>query len=474
MRRLPLLLLVAACTLSAQTGKHPNYEDDVKPIFARYCFTCHSASEKRSGLSLDTFAGVVKGGSSGDVVVPGRPASSLLYKAVAHEGDGVPMMPYGGAKIADPYIATIRDWIQQGLLENSTSQPRGPAGPSLEFKSSTLNRPAGAPAMPGSLEPFTLPEPTRANPVTALAANPWAPLLAVAGHERIYLMDSDRRIPLGKLAFPEGIPYVLRFSRDGSLLLAGGGKGVQSGRAVLFDVRTGKRIAVFGQETDVVLAADVSPDGKLVALGGPRKVVSVFSVPDGKLVYRIAKHTDWVTALEFSPDGARLATADRSGQIFLWESASGATTGTLAEHKDAVTSLSWRGDGRLLASGSEDGQIIIWNVADGFPVATMAKAHQPKPPAGTFGTPPGGVLSVQFTSDGQLVSVGRDSVIRVWGMDGKQKSASSAAAALLTRVAVTAGGKVSIAGDYEGNLILWDGKQSALLKPQAFAGEPAH
>jgi hypothetical protein len=73
---------------------------------------------------------------------------------------------------------------------------------------------------------------------------------------------------------------------------------------------------------------------------------------------------------------------------------------------------------------------------DGFPVATIAKAHQPKTPAGTFGTPPGGVLSLQFTSDGRLVSVGRDSTVRVWGMDGKQMAASGVASALLTKVAV--------------------------------------
>src|ERR1039458_4482100 len=157
-------------------------------------------------------------------------------------------------------------------------------------------------------------------------------------------------------------------------------------------------MAEVGKESDIVLAADVSADGKLVALGGPGKVVKVFSVADGKLIYQIAKHTDWITAIEFSPDGALLATADRSGGIFLWDSAGGGVAGALAEHKDSVTALSWRGDSRLLASGSEDGQIIIWNVGDGFPVATIAKAHPAKPA-------PGGVLSLQFAHDGRLVSV---------------------------------------------------------------------
>jgi WD40 repeat protein len=462
----PLLFLLAAAPAFAQ---HPNYDDDVKPIFARYCFQCHSAGEMRSGLNLESFAGVLKGGSSGDAVIAGRPASSTLYKAVAHEGNGIPMMPLGGAKIPDAYITTIRDWIQQGLLENAASKPKGPVGPSLDYKPTSLNRPKGAPAMPHSLPALNLPEPARANPVTALAASPWAPLLAVAGHDRIYLYDLDKRAAAGELPFPEGIPYTLRFSRDGATLLAAGGKGVQSGKVVLFDVATGKRLAVIGQEMDVVLAADLSADGKLVALGGPGKLVKVYSVADGKLVYQINKHTDWITALEFSPDGSRLATGDRSGGIFLSEAATGGTVGNLADHKDAITSLSWRGDSQLLASGSEDGQIIIWNTADGFPVATIGKAHQPKPPAGTYGTPPGGVLSLQFASDGRLVSVGRDSTIRVWGMDGKQKASGNPDTELLTRVAVSSDGKLAIAGDYAGNLIVWDGKQSVTLSPPALA-----
>ena len=452
--------LLMALPLFAQ---HPNYDDDIKPIFSRRCFTCHSAGEMRSGLNLESYAAVLKGGNSGDAVIPGRPASSLLYKAVAHEGDGVPRMPLGGNKIPDAEINIIKDWIQLGLLENAASAPKGPIPVSLDYKPNGLNKPPGVPAMPGVLPRLAIPEPVHAAPITALAASPWAPLLAASGHERIYLYDLVKRTSIGELPFPEGVPYALRFSRDGTILLAAGGKGVQLGKVVLYDVKTGNRIAALGQEPDIVLAADISADNKLVALGGPSKLVKVFSVADGKLLYQVKRHTDWITALEFSPDGQRLATADRAGGILLWDAATGGTFGALSEHKDSVTSLSWRGDSQLLASGSEDGQIIVWNVGDGFPVATIAKAHQPKPPQGTFSTPPGGVLSVQFVSDGRLFSIGRDSTIRVWSADGKPKGAAPASAALLTKVAASFDGKLAIAGDYRGNLVIWDGAKAVTV-----------
>src|SRR5438309_12130601 len=105
-----------ACLASPAFAQHPNFEDDIKPLLARRCLACHSAGEMRSGLNLETYAGVLKGGSSGDVVIAARAASSMLYRAVARE-DGAPQMPLGQPKLPDAEIALIRDWIQGGLLE---------------------------------------------------------------------------------------------------------------------------------------------------------------------------------------------------------------------------------------------------------------------------------------------------------------------------------------------------------------------
>ena len=71
-----------------------------------------------------------------------------------------------------------------------------------------------------------------AGAVTALAASPWAPLVAVAGQKQVLLYNTDTRELLGVLPFPEGMPHVLKFSRNGTLLLAGGGRGGQSGKVV--------------------------------------------------------------------------------------------------------------------------------------------------------------------------------------------------------------------------------------------------
>src|SRR5215470_16977129 len=144
-----LLALAAALSAVAQPARRPNYDDDIRPLFARRCFACHSAAEMRSGLNLESYAGVMKGGSSGDAAIAGRAASSMLFKVVNRD-EGVPQMPLGQPKLPDSEIALIRDWIQSGLLENANSVPKGPVGPSTEYRATNLNRPA-APAMPGAL-----------------------------------------------------------------------------------------------------------------------------------------------------------------------------------------------------------------------------------------------------------------------------------------------------------------------------------
>src|SRR5207302_9522825 len=112
------------------------------------------------------------------------------------------------------------------------------------------------PAKPLPLEPVV--KTARANAITALASSPWAPLVALGGQKQVLLYNSDTLDLVGVLPFPEGVPYVLTFSRNGSLLLAGGGRGGKSGKVVWWKVATGERDIELGDETGAGVAADMS------------------------------------------------------------------------------------------------------------------------------------------------------------------------------------------------------------------------
>jgi len=450
--RLSFCLVAFSLNAAAAPSPKINYEEHIRPILKARCFKCHSDDEQKADLNLQNYTATMKGGSGGESMLPGKPNSSLLFQAITH-ADGVEKMPPKSDKMPEAEIELFKKWILAGLPENSGSSTKVTAV--VEFKAMAATRPA-IPPMPGDLPKITIPPSIHPLPVTALAVSPWAPLVAVAGPDCIKLIHSENKQPLGLLPFPEGIPFVLRFSRDGAVLLAAGGNPVQSGKVALFDVKSGKRLATYGDETDVVLAADFSADGQFVALGGPGKIVKVFHAKDGKLAYKIGKHTDWITALEFSPDGSKLATGDRAGGIHVWDSASGGIVFSLSEHKDSITALTWRPDGALLASASEDGGMIQWNMKDGWPAQTL-NPHTVARKAKQYGKLPNGVLWAQFTSTGQLLSTGRDSAVRCWGAQSEKPEFSLPdLGGQPTKVTTTSDGKFVVIGDAQGTVRLWN------------------
>ena len=258
---------------------------------------------------------------------------------------------------------------------------------------------------------------------------------------------------LGALPFPEGTIHDIKFSRNGSLLIVAGGRGAYSGRAVLFDVKTGQRVAEVGDEVDSVLAADVSTDHQFVALGGPAKIVKVFNTKTGELIHRIKKHTDWITAVAFSPDGTMFATGDRSGGVHVWESEKGAIVFTLDEHKVRITDLRWRADGSIVASASEDGNLILWSMKDGFPLRNIVAHASKESPRYSRRT---GVLSLDFANDGRLFTSGRDGMARLWSAEGEQQLEFPIESGLPLSAALLEGTTAAVVGSFDGSLHIFD------------------
>lgn len=454
----PAVVVLVACSLRAEDNQSTviTFNDHVKPILRKHCLKCHGNDEQNADLNLQTYATLMKGGSGGAVVKPGRPAASALFQAITEEDDAARMPPESPPVPAE-HIALIRKWIETGLRETTGSKSLAPnATITFNPAANAAMKPEDPPAMPGDLPALEMSETARPLPIVAMAASPWAPLLAVSGYEHIRLFDIESREQIGALAFPEGVPHVLRFSANGGVLLAAGGRPVQSGSVVLFDVRTGKRLAQLGDELDAVMAAGISPDQRSIVLGGSGRVVKAYSTADGELRYKLTRHTDWVTAVAFSPDGKQLATADRAGGIHLWDAASGGILLTLSNHKASVRSLSWRGDSKVLASCGDDGVLTWWNTDNGFISRSHSNAHPPQRPAGTFGKLPNGVLSVSFSRDGWLMSGGRDRVARLWDTNSRQRRTFGAENAVVTQVAVSHDGKTVVAGDASGQVHFWD------------------
>ncbi len=102
------------------------FEKKIRPVLVEHCAACHSADaatkkKLKGGLLLDSREGWLAGGDSGPVVVPGKPAESLLVQTLKYDGD-VKMPPKG--KLPASVIADFEAWVKMG-----TPDPRRAVGP---------------------------------------------------------------------------------------------------------------------------------------------------------------------------------------------------------------------------------------------------------------------------------------------------------------------------------------------------------
>ncbi len=453
-------LMCSLCLCGELFGAEPakasaklTYDDHLLPLLREKCVSCHNPDKKSGSLQLHTYARLMAGSSGSAVVRPGDPDSSALYLVTSHKE--TPYMPPESPMLPKENIELIRQWILDGALENKGSKAVVAAPKvNIGLTSAARGKPEGPPPMPPkTLRQDPIVRTAKTTTVTALASSPWAPLVAVGGQKQVLLYNSDTLDLLGVLPFPEGVPHVLKFSRNGSMLLAGGGRGGHSGRVAVWSVLTGERIITVGEETDCVLAADISPDQTQIALGGPSKMLRVYSTKDGKLVYEVKKHTDWITALEFSPDGVLLATGDRSSGLYVWEAFTGREYFSLRGHKSAITEISWRPDGNVVASCSEDGTVHLFEMENGNPIKT-------------WGAHGGGVQSVRFARDGRLVTGGRDKLVKVWDGNGALQKTFAAQPDVVVRTIFSYEDARVIAADWDGRLPVYlvaDTKQAGEL-----------
>ena len=416
------------------------YEDHIKPIFREHCTSCHNANDKKSGLALDSYQAVLVGGSGGEVVAAGDLDSSRLFALTAHKEQ--PFMPPKQDMIPQAKVDLLKVWIEQGMPENSGSAIQKPKANAAALGMVSSARPEGAPPMPVSMIKQTPLFTQRAATISALAASPWSPLVAVGGQMQVALYHSETGQLQGIIPFPEGEPQTITFSRDGRLILIAGGRHSASGCAALYEIANGSRIARVGDELDIVFAADISDDNQLIAIAGPQKMVRVFETLTGNLKYEQKKHTDWIYCVRFSPDGLLLATADRASGLVVWETQTGRLFQEFPGHKGEIRSIAWRPDSLALISSSFDGTLKMWDMNEGKLIKSW-DAHG------------GGVAAVAICNDGTMVSTGRDNKVKVWDGAGNAAGEMPPMAEAGQEVALTVDSKQIVAGDWAGNVRMW-------------------
>ncbi len=99
---------------STDPAKIAFFDEQVRPLLAARCWSCHGTDDQMAGLRLDSWQAIESGGKSGSPVIAGKPDESLLIQAVRQTGEL--RMPREDQKLTPAEIATLARWIEEGAV----------------------------------------------------------------------------------------------------------------------------------------------------------------------------------------------------------------------------------------------------------------------------------------------------------------------------------------------------------------------
>jgi WD40 repeat protein len=298
------------------------------------------------------------------------------------------------------------DLVQKGGL-NLEKRDAVMKGGSKKGASVIPGKPAESPLaylLDGKHEPVMPPKGKRVSAENIEMINRWIAEGAKFDGEGSLEVEKPNWITLSDTVGPV---FAAALSADGKRLAVG-----RANKVEVWEVDTGKRLALLTGARDLVQSLAFSPDGSLLAVGEFEQV-ALFGTGDWKPVRTLDGHVERVTAAAFTKDGKTLVTASgmpvKSGFVHVWSVADGKEVRRVEAHTDLIYGLALDAEGKKVATASADKLAKITDIATGEMLKTFAgHTHH--------------VLGVGFSDNGKvLATAGADNDVKVWDIEKGEK-----------------------------------------------------
>ena len=421
-----------------------SYAKHIAPVFKKSCVACHNASKAKGKLNLEDVPSMLKGSSSGEVIVPGNAEESLIFLLAAHREEE--FMPPPGNKSNAPnlnpeQLALLKLWIDQGAKDDDTLAAE------REVKFSAMSE--------------------RVKAIYSVALSPDNQYAAVGRGNRLFVYDLATGELTGELSDPEiadkgGVAHLdivgsLAFNHDG-LLASGGFRTIK-----LWRRPEGVLVETLEPVTGVPRSAVSESNAERVLVGEESGLVRLYML-GGKGIKNFQGHAAAVTGVGFGVEG-RLVTASLDKVLKIWKDPEDSDPKSI-ELPSPIHSMVVGRLGKLAACGCEDGVIRLVDLAalvagkevtggDAGMGFVELKGHQ------------GAVVALRVfdESGGQLLSAGLDSSLRHWkiNVSGGEQVKQIGNGSVPRMIAVSSDGSrfASVSGN--DTLKLWDGASGKLV-----------
>src|SRR5580658_168020 len=402
----------------------PSFSVDVAPILQKNCLSCHSSSVHKSGLILESYSALMKGGKHGPPILPHDANGSLIIQML--EGDNGTQMPANADPLPDSDIDRIKAWINAGA-----------EGPAVTEAAVPLKAPS---------IPEIQPDVAVVSPVTSAKFSPDGKLLALGGYRQVRLIDPASGDVIATLSGHANYVRSIAFSPDGKFLAAAGGSPQLEGEIKIWDLQSHQVLKTLIGHKDCIYSIAWSPDGKLIASGSYDKMVKLWDVAEGKELINLQDHIDAVFAVAFSPDGRRLASASQDRTVKIWNVATGKRLYTMSDALDGLTGVAFSPSGDQVAAAGYDKTIYVWQLAadDGHLIQSLIADED-------------SLLALAWSPDGEtIVTASADGSIRFRNPKLDLVGVIDNQPDWVEALDISPDGKWLAAGRYNGTLSLYD------------------